>query len=217
MLQKLILLKYSRFTTIKCLHSQHQNIAPNTDCGNKRWTRVCVCVCVRGLFQNAFWRWPWGGVHSTHGLIPLACMTELDLLVSVYTNVVCVHWMHTPPPPHSVLGQLVLAIQTVAMQYHSEKALLVSPRKQHDWHDLGTARYSIYQMLSWWKKKSLYSINIQDTVTNVVPLCSVHQAPSYAPNFTFVAPFPTELVYLSMLFIFEVVCTACSTDHVKKK
>ncbi len=69
--------------------------------------------------------------------------------------------------------------------------------------------YSIVcQMLSWRTENSLHSINIWDTVSNVVPLCSVSQAPSYEPNLTFLAPFPTELAYLSMLFILEVVCTA---------
>ncbi len=62
-------------------------------------------------------------------------------------------------------------------------------------------------MLFLWTKNSLYSINIQDTVTNMVPFCSVYQAPSYESNLTFLAPFPTELAYLSMLFILEVVCT----------
>ncbi len=34
---------------------------------------------------------------------------------------------------------------------------------------------------------------------HAVPLCLVCQAPSYEPNLTFLAPFPTELAYLSML------------------
>ena len=40
-------------------------------------------------------------------------------------------------------------------------------------------------------KKWAHSINIWDTVTNVLPLCSVYQAPSYQPNLTLLAPFPT--------------------------
>ncbi len=65
-------------------------------------------------------------------------------------------------------------------------------------------------MLSWRTKNSLYSINIEDTVTNVIPLCSVYQAPSYKSNLTFPAPFLTELAYLSMLFNLE-------ADHLKNK
>ena len=42
----------------------------------------------------------------------------------------------------------------------------------------------------------------------VLPLCSLYQAPSYESNPTFLAPFPTELAYLSMLFILEMVCTS---------
>ncbi len=56
-------------------------------------------------------------------------------------------------------------------------------------------------MLSWWTKNLLNSISIKDTVTNVVPLCSVYQAPYYEPNPTFLAHVYTELAYLSMLFI----------------
>ncbi len=63
-------------------------------------------------------------------------------------------------------------------------------------------------MLSWRTKNPLYSINIQDTVTNVVLLCSLYQAPSNEPNLTFQAPFPTDLAYLSMLFILVMACTA---------
>ena len=68
------------------------------------------------------------------------------------------------------------------------------------------------QMLSWWTKNSLHSINIGDIVTKVVSLCSVYRVPFYESNFTFLASFPTKLAYLSMLVILEVVCTkrACS-------
>ncbi len=67
-------------------------------------------------------------------------------------------------------------------------------------------------MLSWRTKNSSHLINISDTDTNMVSLYSVYQAPSYEPNLTFLAPFPTELAYLSMLFIFDVLCTACSAE-----
>ncbi len=51
--------------------------------------------------------------------------------------------------------------------------------------------YEVCQMLSWRTKNGPHFINFLDTVTNVVPLCSVHQAPSYVPIVTFLAPFPT--------------------------
>ncbi len=69
-------------------------------------------------------------------------------------------------------------------------------------------KYKVCQMLSWRTKNSSHFINIWDTVTNLVPLHSVYQAPSYELILTFLAPFPTELAYLSMLFILEVLCTA---------
>ena len=52
------------------------------------------------------------------------------------------------------------------------------------------------QMLILWTNSSLHSINIWDTVTQVVPLCSVYQAPSYESNITLVVQFSTELAYL---------------------
>ncbi len=65
--------------------------------------------------------------------------------------------------------------------------------------------HRVCQMLSLQTKNWPHSINIWDTVTNVVPLCSVHQAPFSEPNLTLLVPFPTDLTYLSMLFILEVV------------
>ncbi len=75
-----------------------------------------------------------------------------------------------------------------------------------------TVDYRVCQMLSWCTKNSLHSINIWDTVSDVLPLCSVYQAPSYEPNLAFLGQFPMELACLSMLFIHEVVCTACSSN-----
>ncbi len=72
-------------------------------------------------------------------------------------------------------------------------------------------------MLSWRTKNSSDFINICDTVTNLIPLCSVYEASSYESILTFLAPFPTELAYLSMLFILEVLCTAGSAEHLKNK
>ena len=65
---------------------------------------------------------------------------------------------------------------------------------------------NVSQMLSWWMKSWSHSISIWDTVTKVVPLCSVCQAPSYESNLTLLAPFPTGLANLSILFILEMVC-----------
>ena len=59
------------------------------------------------------------------------------------------------------------------------------------------------QMLSWWTKNLLHSINTRDTATNVIPLCSVYQASFYEPNLTLLAWFLPEFAYLSMLFILE--------------
>ncbi len=68
------------------------------------------------------------------------------------------------------------------------------------------------RMLSWWTKDLAHSIC--DTFTYVVPLCSLYQAPSYRPNLTFLAPFPTEWAYLDMLLILEVVCTVQTTPRI---
>ena len=43
----------------------------------------------------------------------------------------------------------------------------------------------------------------------------IYQAPSYEPNFTELAWFPSKLAHLSMLFIPEMACTACCADHLK--
>ncbi len=78
-------------------------------------------------------------------------------------------------------------------------------------HRISYIRHSckLCQMLPWWTKNSLHSIIICDTVTTVLPLYSVYQAPSYEPNLTSLAAFPSEWAYLSMLFILEMFCTAC--------
>ena len=39
----------------------------------------------------------------------------------------------------------------------------------------------------------------------------------YESNLTLLAFFPPEIAYLGMLFIIEMVCTACSADHLKNK
>ena len=48
----------------------------------------------------------------------------------------------------------------------------------------------VCQMLPWRTKNWPHFINIWDTVTNVIPLCSLYQAPSYESNHTLLAPFP---------------------------
>ena len=40
---------------------------------------------------------------------------------------------------------------------------------------------------------------------------------SYEPNLTLLTWFPRDLVYLSMLFILEVLCTEGSAEHLKNK
>ena len=75
----------------------------------------------------------------------------------------------------------------------------------------------VCQILFWRTINSHHSINICDTVTKVLPLCSVFQAPSYETNLTLLTWFLLEIAYLNMLFILEVVCTAVSADHLKNK
>ena len=62
------------------------------------------------------------------------------------------------------------------------------------------------QMLSWWTNNSLHSINIWDAITKVLPYCSLYHLPSHESNLTLLAWFLPDLAYLSMLFIFEMVC-----------
>ena len=73
------------------------------------------------------------------------------------------------------------------------------------------------QMLSRRTKNYFYFINIGDTVTNVLPLCSVYKVSSYEPNLTLLGWYLSEFAYLSMLFIPEVVYIEGSADHLKNK
>ncbi len=66
----------------------------------------------------------------------------------------------------------------------------------------------VCQMLSWWTKNSLYSINICYVVTEVVLLCSLYQAPSYESNIALLGRFLPDFAYWRKLFILEMVCTA---------
>ena len=75
----------------------------------------------------------------------------------------------------------------------------------------------VCQMLSWWTKNSYHSINIRDIVRQVVPRYSVHQAPTYEPNLTLLAPLSAMLAHFSMLFILELACTAGSAGQLKNK
>ena len=63
----------------------------------------------------------------------------------------------------------------------------------------------VCQMLSWSTKNSPHSIDIWDIEKKVVPMCSSLKAPSYDPQLTLLASVTTELPYLSMLFILELV------------
>ncbi len=82
---------------------------------------------------------------------------------------------------------------------------------------VGPEETKVCQMLSWRTKNGTHSINIGDTVTNVLPLCSVYQAPSYEPSHTLIAWFLRDLAYLSMIFILEVLCIAGSAEDLKNK
>ena len=44
---------------------------------------------------------------------------------------------------------------------------------------------------------------------NTVSFCSLHQAPSYGPNFTLIAPVPAKIAYSSISIILDLVCIAC--------
>ena len=50
----------------------------------------------------------------------------------------------------------------------------------------------VCQIFPWKKKNSLYSISIWDTVTKLLPLCSVYQAPSYELYLILLAWFLSE-------------------------
>ncbi len=73
------------------------------------------------------------------------------------------------------------------------------------------------QMISWRMKNGPHFIIIRDTVTNVVALHSLHQAPLYDHNLTSLAWFLWDVACLSMLFILEVLCTACYAEHLNNK
>ena len=70
----------------------------------------------------------------------------------------------------------------------------------------------VCQMLLWRTKNRPCLIN-----TNIITLHPVHQAPSYGSILTLLAWFLQYLAYLSMLFIIEVLCTACSAEHLNNK
>ena len=55
--------------------------------------------------------------------------------------------------------------------------------------------YILCQMLSWWTKNFPHSINVWDRLTNLIPLCSVYQTPSYEHNLTLLAPFATVCLF----------------------
>ena len=56
----------------------------------------------------------------------------------------------------------------------------------------------ICQILLWWAKKRYHrSINISDIATNMVPVCSVHNASWNEPVHNLLSPVSTKLSYLS--------------------
>ena len=69
------------------------------------------------------------------------------------------------------------------------------------------------QMVSWWTKHWPHPINIRDTVTNVVPLCSIYQAPSYEHSLILLSPFSTLLAHSILLIVLEI----SRTDHLGNK
>ncbi len=81
----------------------------------------------------------------------------------------------------------------------------------------GEENAEVCQILFWWTKYSLHSINIRDTVTEVLPLYSVYQAPFYESDLTLLAWFLPDIAYLSMLFNLVRVCTAVNADPLKNK
>ncbi len=70
----------------------------------------------------------------------------------------------------------------------------------------------VCQMLSWRTKNWPHFINIRDTFTNVVPLHSVYQAPSYEPTLTFLAPFPRVCLFEYVIYSWR-----ASAEHLKNK
>ena len=66
--------------------------------------------------------------------------------------------------------------------------------------------------------KEIYLIaSISELVTNMVPLCSVDQVPSYEDSLTLLAKFLKKFAHLNMLFILEMAYTAGSAGHLKNK
>ena len=66
-------------------------------------------------------------------------------------------------------------------------------------------------------KNVLRIANILAICTTPPPICSPLPPPSYEPNSTSLAPILAELVYLCMLFIFLLICTASTADQRKNK
>ena len=74
----------------------------------------------------------------------------------------------------------------------------------------------VCQILPWLMKDSSFLISIWSFVAKVAPLCSVHHAPSYEPNFTLLVSVSTLLDYLGMPFILLQACTTCQCSSSKK-
>ena len=76
-------------------------------------------------------------------------------------------------------------------------------------------RYSLLHITA--VREKIFSIHRYLRHCHISGLCSVYQAPSYGPNVTLPIPILPMVIYLSMFFIFELACTACSGDHPKNK
>ncbi len=140
-------------------------------------------------------------------------------------EVLFIMWTSTPRYEGWTLGPNVLVpymmqCEPVPQTIDQASGKARPPLVQSCWIQLITFQMHVKvtivcQMLSWRTKEWPHFINIWDTVTNVVPLHSVHQAPSYEHILTLLAWFLLDLAFLSMLFIREVLCTAWRTNSVQ--
>ncbi len=137
----------------------------------------------------------------------------MGYFVSIYTVIQITLWSYLNLRCCPLIISIFLCRPCEACQPKGNVHCLYSMLLVSRWN----TRFIVCQMLSWRTKNWSHFINIWDTVTNVIPLCSVHQAPSYEHNLILLAWILQDLAYLSMLFILEVLCTACSAEHLKNK
>ena len=129
-------------------------------------------------------------------------------------------WMKQLPGGHNIMvvkqSKVYVLMPEEFITYHSHLRfsfffLCVNPMTS--WRDL---QYHINYSLKCYPggQKIHLTSSISEIPSEVLPLCSVYQAPSNKPNLTLLAWYLPDLAYLSMLFILEIVCTA---DHLKNK